>query len=396
MCKPSPIAYWRRPCRAPAPGVSAALNKRCACSATRRPGSCSCGASWPIRMPSCGRRRQRPSGRIIPTKSEPMTNSAAAASSKPLDAPPIDAPIPLMHFLRHLQIPDEPHPRPCCKQLEAPGPTECPLCKKTLTHGERGAHLHAEHGSLLYEGDLLPAEAVFARLWERVLHQQDRQAMHDELVGDVPEPAGRARTPTPPSNVTSATCRDVLLGEMPSDDEPQAIPVALPYAAILAYLNHAAAQRSCSCRSRGNCCCRHNGACASWGARRWCPTFRSSCKRVPASQNCAACSPFCPDLDQTDQQIDLCRQLAQLGADQALINTCIVELQEERLVVCSECRAEVQTKDLELHLRRAHQIFQFRGVRRDLRGDARGHRAGGLLGIAGCGCLAQSAIAGGG
>ena len=72
---------------------------------------------------------------------------------------------------------------------------------------------------------------------------------------------------------------------------------------------------------------------------------------------------LCPDADHVDLQIDLCRQLAHVGVDQAFTNACIAQLEKERLVTCSECQSEVQAKDLELHLRRAHQIFQFRGTR---------------------------------
>ena len=71
----------------------------------------------------------------------------------------------------------------------------------------------------------------------------------------------------------------------------------------------------------------------------------------------------CGHLEHTDLQIDMCRQLAQLGVDPALVSASIAQLQEERIVVCSECKSEVQMRDFELHLRRAHQIFQFRGVR---------------------------------
>ena len=69
------------------------------------------------------------------------------------------------------------------------------------------------------------------------------------------------------------------------------------------------------------------------------------------------------DIDQTDLLIESCKQLAELGVDQSVVNGAIAQLQEERLVVCPECAAEVRSRDLELHLRRAHEVFQFRGAR---------------------------------
>ena len=107
-----------------------------------------------------------------------------------LEAPPIDAPIPIVHFLRHLQLPEE-RIRTVLQQWESRRPTECPLCKKPLSLGERGGHLQTEHGYLFYQGDLLPAAAVFAHLWERAFEQQDRHA-HEELAGmylNLPEAA---------------------------------------------------------------------------------------------------------------------------------------------------------------------------------------------------------------
>ena len=107
-----------------------------------------------------------------------------------LEAPPIDASIPLMRFLQLLQVPQE-RAHAVQHRLEAQRPTACPLCQKPLTLGERGPHLQAEHGYIPYDGDLLPVDAVIARRWERVLQQQDRAARG---VGrHVPEHAGNAQ-----------------------------------------------------------------------------------------------------------------------------------------------------------------------------------------------------------
>src|SRR5262249_44048752 len=46
---------------------------------------------------------------------------------------------------------------------------------------------------------------------------------------------------------------------------------------------------------------------------------------------------------------------------------CLRILEGERLTVCSECAAPVRISDLETHLRRAHNIFQFRGRRGSFR-----------------------------
>src|SRR5262249_25658349 len=76
---------------------------------------------------------------------------------EPLEAPPLDAPIPLMQFLRHQQLP-EPRIRTVLQKLESKRPIECPLCKKPLTQGERATHLQTVHGYVFYQGDLMPVQ----------------------------------------------------------------------------------------------------------------------------------------------------------------------------------------------------------------------------------------------
>jgi hypothetical protein len=277
-----------------------------------------------------------------------------------LEAPPLDAPIPLMHFLRNLQLPDE-RIRTVLEKLETRRPTECPLCKEPLTHGTRAAHLQAEHGYLVYQGDLLPAQAVMSRLWERAFQQQDRQA-HEELIGrylNLPEVRG---------NQTLAVERYVadlqrnIFGEGATDAAN--IPVALPYDSLLAYQANLRVSKMFLPIAR-QLLLSPSRTSRDLGYQAVLPFIEEQLRvRSTVVELRNLLGAFCSDLDHADLQIELCRQLAQAGVDLALVNACIAELQDERLVVCPECQSEVQTKDLELHLRRAHQIFQFRGVRK--------------------------------
>jgi hypothetical protein len=277
-----------------------------------------------------------------------------------LESPPVDAAIPLAHFLRELPIP-EPRIRHLLAQLETRRPIECPVCRTPLTLGARAGHLQSEHGYLVYQGDLLPAEAVRARLWERAFNQQDRQA-HEELIGlyqNLPE--ARAHQAVAVESYVADMQRSVL-GEAPDDGE-ESIPVALPYDALVAFqasLRHSkwflpiAQQLLWSGRRRVR----------DFGCQTVLPFIEEQLRQrgTPAELR-RWLGAFGGDIDHADVQIDLCRQLGQIGVDPALVNACMVELQDERLVACPECRAEVQAKDLELHLRRAHQVFEFRGVR---------------------------------
>ncbi len=279
-----------------------------------------------------------------------------------LEAPPLDAPIPLMQFLRQQQIPDD-RIRTLLQQLETKRPTECPLCKKTLTIGERATHLQAEHGYIIYQGDVIPVETVLTRLWERTLERQDRQA-HEELT------AMYLALPDVKKNQDAAAQRYVtdlqrfLLGESKSGIGAGTIPVALPYDCIVSYQTNLRLSPWFLPIVRRLLDSTHRRL-RDLGSQAALPYLQEQLRVKPTVEELRrTLNTLCTDFDHTDEQIDLCRQLAQLGVDQGLVQTCIAQLQEERLVVCTECDANVRSRDLELHLRRAHQVFQFRGVRK--------------------------------
>jgi len=279
-----------------------------------------------------------------------------------LEAPPIEAPIALQHFLRQLNIADD-RIQTALQSLETRRPSECPLCKKLLAHGQRSDHLQSEHGYLMYDGDLLPAETVQVRLWDRVFSQPDRPA-HEALLDmyAAGAPVG--------SNHDFAIDRylDVLqsffLGKNHTTLGGDSVPVALPFSYVVSYQANL-----------------RQSALFLPIARR---LLRSTHRRMrdvaiqattPHLQDQLGASPtvaalrrelkdLCPAREQTDVQIEYCKHLAQAGLDAVVVSGCIAQLQDERLVHCTECDAVVQAGDLELHLRRAHQVFQFRGVRR--------------------------------
>lgn len=278
-----------------------------------------------------------------------------------LEALPVDAPVPLMHFLRQLQLPED-RIRAVWQQVEAKRPTECPICRKPLTLGSRASHLQTEHGYLYYQGDLLPAQAVFAHLWERAFQQQDRHA-HEELVGmytSLPE----ARTnPSIAAHRYVVDLRQYLLGETKTG-LARNIPVALPYESVMAYQTNLRLSKLFLPIARlllGS----PQRRLRDLGSQSVLPyVLEHLPPRVGVDDVRKQLNAVCGELDHTDLQVDLCRQLAQQGIDQGVVDSCIAQLQEERLVTCSECKSEVQMRDFELHLRRAHQIFQFRGTRK--------------------------------
>lgn len=279
-----------------------------------------------------------------------------------LETPPLDAPIPLMEFLRHQQIPDD-RIRTLLHQLETKRPTECPLCKKTLTIGERATHLQTEHGYVVYQGDVLPLDVVVTRLWERTLERQDREA-HEELTAMYLSLADVKKNQDAAAQRYVSDLQRFLLGETRSGGGTDSIPVALPYDCIVAYQTNLRLSPWFLPIARRLLSSPHRRL-RDLGSQAALPYLQEQIRVRPLVEELRrALNALCADFEHTDLQIDLCRQLAELGADQGLVQTCIAQLQEERLVVCTECRANVRTRDLELHLRRAHQVFQFRGVRK--------------------------------
>jgi hypothetical protein len=280
-----------------------------------------------------------------------------------LESPPIDVPVPIVHFLRNLRLSEE-RIHNVLAQIEARRPTECPLCKAVLPLGDRGAHLQAVHGYLSYQGDVLPASAVLQRLWERVFAHHDLPA-HEELVGmylNLQDPSHNADAAI---ERYLADLANFLIGEMLGRKNGNgSAPVALPYASILAFQMNVRASRSFLSITRG-LLRSSNRRLAELGTQIVLPYLQEQLRiRSNVVDLRQMLGQVCAEFDQTDLQINLCRQLGQLGVDQATVGACIAQLQDERLVVCSECGAQVHARDLELHLRRAHQVFQFRGGRK--------------------------------
>jgi hypothetical protein len=278
-----------------------------------------------------------------------------------LEAPPIEAPIAVQHFLRHLQIPED-RIQTAIQRFEAQRPAECPLCGKLLAHGERAEHLQSEHGYLVYDGDLLPAETVTVRLWDRVFAQLDRAA-HEALLERYRHAAGVNGNPDAAIDRYLDALQRYLLGRNYTTVAGETVPIALPFSFVLAYLANL----------------RHSASFLLIVRK----LLRSPHRRMrdiavqavlPFVQEQLGVNPslatlrrhlqnLCPDPMQTDTQIEICKQLTSIGYDAAFVAGCVVQLQDERLVHCPECQAQVQTGDLDLHLRRAHQVYQFRGVR---------------------------------
>jgi hypothetical protein len=275
-----------------------------------------------------------------------------------LESTPVDAPVSLGDFLEQLRLPDQ-RIAELLRELEALRPTQCPLCQMPITLGERSSHLRAVHGYLELDGDVLPAETALTRLWERTLYDQDRLA-HDQLLElylfGLPAAGGADRYvadlerqlqgPSRASQLASAT-----------------VPIALPfdaYATLVRFLRHSPhfsvlaplLLRSPRPRLR------------ELGREALVPLLADRLRGIDTGADVSReLEAFCPGLDLVGEKLLLCDRLSMAGVEQVALRDCAARLREDRLLRCPECSAEVRQRDLEIHLRRTHDIYEFRGVR---------------------------------
>lgn len=255
------------------------------------------------------------------------------------------------HKVRGDPIADEQWQR-VIERLEGERPTTCPLCGVPLPRRQRVEHLRETHDYVDVDGSMMPRRQAEARLWDRVFAAGDARA-HQQLVqlfggGDATRD-GYVRA-----------LENQLLQRLPSDRADGAntkqwelwlacirqAPVAQPASAWLL--------RSTTDRIR------------AVGRALLLPELAQTLRgdRIHEADIRRALEAAAPGHDLLRERIRLCEGLAEVGVDEAKAESVRLLLQDELPVACPECAAQVRAADLELHLRRAHAICQFRGVRR--------------------------------
>lgn len=272
-----------------------------------------------------------------------------------LETTPVDAPVALTHFLRRLGLNDL-QINGLLSRFEADRPTHCPVCAAPITFSDRAAHLHAAHGYLEFEGDVLPAAAVLARLWERVLTRPDRAA-HDRLL-ELYMTDLAAKDSGLASYVTALEEQLAAGAAGAPDSSGVHFSAQAALVPVLRQSAYFAALRPLLLRSA-------RPAVRELAREAMLPVLAGQLQgdAVRADDVWRVLEAVCPGLDLVGERIVLCNRLPLLGIDQAAVNACADRLREERPVRCPECHKEVRQSDLETHLRRAHRIHEFRGAR---------------------------------
>jgi hypothetical protein len=277
-----------------------------------------------------------------------------------LEAPPVDSATPLAEFLRQLGLTDE-RVAQLLQTLEHRRPFTCPRCGQPMPVGERAEHLRAAHGYVDYDGDVLPYGDAVERLWERVLFRQDAGA-HERLLELYQRLTPPGRDAPPGLDGYAADLEKQTAGQAPAG-----LPVALPFTAVEGYrtILRQSGQFFPIVRLllvEGSPRLREVAREALLPALA--ERLRSDGAAPPAEAIERALEEVCPGPELAEERLRLCGRLPAFGVSPEAIAACAARLREDRIVNCAECGARVRSKDIETHLRRAHGIFEFRGVRR--------------------------------
>lgn len=242
--------------------------------------------------------------------------------------------------------------------LEDERPDACPECQVQLTRRERAAHLRDAHGYVELAGNWLPRALAFDRLWDRVLSEGDDKA-HAQLL----ELCRTERLPL--ANAYVEALEEALARRSQSMPQTPAAADSLRLALRLAPKFLTCLERCHDANTLLGEMVRSPSTPVRALAREgWLPWITSDLDgdaRLGETLR-QRLELLGPGL--LEEKILLCRRLPEVGIDPRAVAECVRRLEADRVVTCVECLAKVRAGDLETHLRRAHGIFQFRGVRR--------------------------------
>ncbi len=242
--------------------------------------------------------------------------------------------------------------RPVLAALNLDLPTNCPVCAAELEDRDTAAHLVSVHGYLVVEGTPLPRADALARLWDRVFTAGDTQA-HERLCS-------------------------LLIDE-------SAEGIGAPYLAALeeesvrradtVFTGPLQVARLVQCLRQGRAArplfpgllCSADARVREISRELLLPDLaeRLSLDEPTAADLRRELDALCPP-GLIEEKILLCRRLAVLGGAGGAVAACLRQLEVEKPIACSECGRQVPQGEYDVHLRRVHHVYEFRGGRRTL------------------------------
>ncbi len=269
----------------------------------------------------------------------------------------LDDAIQAAHLLRGGAIPDDQLQR-IIDRLEGERPTTCPLCDVPLPRRERVDHLRDKHDYVEIDGSMMPRRRAEASLWERVFRAGDADA-HRQLMILYGAAHGTKDTYVRALEAQLAQRHDLDAPDPALDRARHSWKRWEPWLACVRQVM--AAQPVLAWLSRST-----SEPVRAVGRALVLPELgrRLGSERLDVADWHRILEETLPGRELLGERMRLCEQLPEVGVDPAKASACHALLQEELPVPCPECAAQVRAVDLELHLRRAHGIFQFRGARR--------------------------------
>jgi hypothetical protein len=246
--------------------------------------------------------------------------------------------------------------RPILAALKLDIPTICPVCSASLADRDTRGHLVKAHGYVEIGGEAKPRAEALAWLWERVFQAGDAAA-HDRLYKLLKTTAAAKGGPAESAPYIAALQEELKrrASGLAADAQAQARLVACLRQTRAARPLFPQLLRSPEARVR------------ELGRELILPDLadRLAGETLSSKELRRQLDEVCPEA-MIEEKLLLCERLAPLGVAGEAVEECVRHLQGERPVVCSECGSRVKQADHDLHLRRAHRIYEFRGKRRSL------------------------------
>ena len=248
---------------------------------------------------------------------------------------------------------DDPQYRRVLAVLEGEKPTQCPVCKVQLSARDRDLHLMTAHGYAEVDSSMLPRPVAVGRLWEKTFADGDLSA-HRRLAELL-------------DGTTYATSleRELLRRHMltpPDPADPRSSGQGTSWRWIDAAREGVKRHRETLPRLLVASDERLRRFGEAIGAAYIAEELGS--KAIDGDALRKSLEEAAPGPALLEERMAIAERLAAMGIASAAVEACLRSLERDRPIPCPECAARVPAGELETHLRQAHQVFQFRGVRR--------------------------------
>ncbi len=233
--------------------------------------------------------------------------------------------------------------------------TPCPECGWLLPSADQRAHLLAVHQYVDVEGRALARPIALAALWDRVFTAADPRA-HDHLCAILLPPG--VEQPSAAVPYLDALEAEILRrADLLFSSDPE------PLARLVGCLSQNRAMRPFF----GQFLLADDPHVRALGRELLLP--EAGKKLVRAGTSVADVQHWLDELcprEDVWEKIRLCERLHQFGVEKGVVRACLRRLRAERPVACPECGTAIAQDDLDDHLRQAHRLYEFHGVRRAL------------------------------